>query len=240
MGAGYITVATTAAPAAALRISAPTVPLVELPETGEGFCAHSAETTALLTQLLAASDAALIGPGLGRSPQISALLHELLSTDGSSVPVLLDADALYAFSPAGGGSPELLPTARPLILTPHVAELARLTAPPATPAALRRDNITLVAKGPVTRITTGSKAAEDSHGPSALATAGSGDVLAGIIAALLAQGLSPYDGATLGVRLQAKAALAGVDALTALCLNARDLVDFLPDAVRELTKGGGL
>jgi NAD(P)H-hydrate epimerase len=77
-------------------------------------------------------------------------------------------------------------------------------------------------------------AAVETSAPAALATAGTGDVLAGIIAALLAQGLSPTDAATLGVRLHTKAALAAVDALTPFALNARDLIDYLPHAAAEL------
>jgi NAD(P)H-hydrate epimerase len=118
---------------------------------------------------------------------------------------------------------------------------------PATPvipadAGIQNSSLVVVAKGPVTRIATGGVGGNewtDAQGPSALATAGSGDVLSGSIAALLAQGLAPADAAGLGVRLQAKAALAGVDALTSFSLNARDLIDYLPQAARALLAAAG-
>ncbi|MBQ6586830.1 MAG: hypothetical protein IJH83_08535, partial [Coriobacteriales bacterium] len=94
---------------------------------------------------------------------------------------------------------------------------------------------TVVAKGPVTYVATPSGATWGFRdGTPALATAGTGDVLAGIIAALMAQGLSAYDASRLGVTMHG---LAGVDAareLTSICVTAADVIEHIPAAVRGI------
>ena len=90
-------------------------------------------------------------------------------------------------------------------------------------------------KGPVTFIASPDGTVEVmDRGTSALAKAGTGDVLAGIVGALLAQGLSPRDAAALGCALHAEAGRAAAAALTDICVAAEDLITYLPDAIRAI------
>ena len=90
-------------------------------------------------------------------------------------------------------------------------------------------------KGPVTFIAAPDGTAEVmDRGTSALAKAGTGDVLAGMIGALLAQGLDPRDAAALGCALHAEAGRAAAAAFTDICASAEDLVTFLPEAIRAI------
>ena len=90
-------------------------------------------------------------------------------------------------------------------------------------------------KGPVTFIACPDGTAEVmDRGTSALAKAGTGDVLAGMIGALLAQGLDPRDAAALGCALHAEAGRTAAAALTDICVAAEDLITYLPDAIRAI------
>ncbi|MDR1774930.1 MAG: NAD(P)H-hydrate dehydratase [Actinomycetes bacterium] len=232
-GAGYVTLATVPPVAAAARTLAPTVPLIEIPENSLGELDLSSENSELLHDAAAKHDAMLLGPGLGRSAYVSGLVRQLLRD--STTPAVLDADALYAFSAEGTGNPDDIPTDYPVILTPHARERRRLIPDDRHSAApLVAGQRVLVAKGPTTYIESADDTVYDDLGPSALATAGSGDVLAGIIAALLAQKTPAPVAAALGVRLQALAALEATARLTPVCMNAHDLIDAIPTAVRQL------
>ena len=162
-------------------------------------------------------------------------------------PLLVDGGALGLLaSPTGLRlAAERAAKGRPLVLTPHGGEAARLAAAaslapdrdaPTLAAALARAyGATVALKGPRTYIAdTRGKVEVMDRGMAALAKAGTGDVLAGIIGALLAQGLSPVDAAALGCALHAEAGRAAEAALSALCVTADDLADFLPAAVRAL------
>ena len=109
-------------------------------------------------------------------------------------------------------------------------------APAALACALAEAYGAVVAlKGPVTFIASPDGTAEVmDRGTSALAKAGTGDVLAGIVGALLAQGLSPRDAAALGCALHAEAGRAAAAALTDICVAAEELITYLPDAIRAI------
>ena len=109
-------------------------------------------------------------------------------------------------------------------------------APAALACALAEAYGAVVAlKGPVTFIASPDGTAEVmDRGTSALAKAGTGDVLAGLVGALLAQGLSPRDAAALGCALHAEAGRAAAAALTDICVAAEDLITYLPDAIRAI------
>jgi hydroxyethylthiazole kinase-like uncharacterized protein yjeF len=149
--------------------------------------------------------AVLIGPGLGRDDEAQALLDCVLAT---AHPLVIDGDALHLVTPerlrARGGT---------LILTPHAGEFGALFGDPDTDklaaarAAAARAGATIVFKGPDTVIATpDGRAALAEAASSWLSTAGSGDVLAGAIAAMLAGGRAPIDAAAAGVWLHAAAA----------------------------------
>ncbi len=128
----------------------------------------------------------------------------------------------------------------PRILTPHPAEFARLLGVTrdaaladreqlATAAALRL-GVVLLVKGHRTLITDGRRAAFNTTGNPGMATGGSGDVLTGIITALLCQGLAPYDAARLGAHLHGLAGDLAEKELGQVSLIASDLCRYLPRA----------
>jgi NAD(P)H-hydrate epimerase len=160
-----------------------------------------------IAELLAGKAAVVIGPGLGHTPSAAARVAEVLAAD---VPAVLDADALnvLAADPAA-----IAGAAGPIVITPHPGEAARLLG--TTSAAIEVDRIAaaraiaaktravVVLKGARTLVCDGTSgdalcSVNPTGGP-ALATGGSGDVLAGVIGALLAQGLSAGDAARAGV-----------------------------------------
>ncbi len=172
--------------------------------------------------------AAAVGPGLGTAVETRGAVHALMAA--LTVPCVLDADGLNAFA----GEAESL-RARPAatVLTPHAGEYERLLGTPVGPdrldAARRLADATgtvVLLKGPGTVIAEPSpgRTAVVVNGAAALATAGSGDVLSGIIGGLLARGLGPFEAAAAGAWLHGRAAdLAGHTGLV-----ASDLLRALP------------
>ena len=148
------------------------------------------------------------GPGMGTDDDARELLHRVLDAD---VPVLIDADGLTMLA---SDLPRLAARAgRPTLLTPHSREFARLF-PDLDPAdrlasvraAAARSGATILLKGSRTLIAEPSgRVAVNTTGSSWLATAGSGDVLSGIIGSLLAGGLSPWEAAAAGAHLHGRA-----------------------------------
>jgi NAD(P)H-hydrate epimerase len=136
--------------------------------------------------------AVVLGPGIGRSDGVRALVRELLQT--LEVPVVVDADALAGLAPEQWRPP--------VVLTPHAGELARLLGTDsfrveaqrleAVRACAERFGCVTLLKGPDTLVAdAGGRVVVADHGPPSLATAGTGDVLSGIIGAFLAKGLDP-------------------------------------------------
>jgi ADP-dependent NAD(P)H-hydrate dehydratase / NAD(P)H-hydrate epimerase len=184
----------------------------------------------------------VVGPGLGRADSTAHQVRALLASAG--IPAVVDADALFALAwGADGASGVLLSRPAATVLTPHDAEFALFTGqrPGADRITAARDtafslNSTVLLKGPTTVI-----AAPDGSvrlvmsGDERLASAGTGDVLAGMIGALLAQGCSGPDAASLGAWLHGRAA--------ARCepvgFVAGDLCDALPPVLSELRLARG-
>jgi len=176
--------------------------------------------------------AVLIGPGLGADHGVAEVVRALIA--GVVAPIVLDADGLNAL---GGDLSPLQGRAKaglgPVILTPHEGEFERLSGlvgsdrVAAARGLARASAATVLLKGPTTVIAEPDGVAYivDSGGPW-LATAGSGDVLAGIIAALLASGLSPGKAAASGAWLHCRAS----DFAGHTCLVASDIVSALPAA----------
>ncbi len=201
--------------------------------------------------------------GCGFDPEDSApepLVMETLRTFPG--PVLIDGGALAllatptglrlaaeraAATPGSTGEGGAA-AAGPLVLTPHGGEAARLArgarlpsfgsdTPALAVAIARAYEAVVVLKGPVTYIATADGTVEVmDRGTAALAKAGTGDVLAGILGALLAQGLAPTDAAALGCALHAEAGRAAAEALTAISITAEDVANALPAAIRSLTR----
>ena len=187
--------------------------------------------------------AAAVGPGFGRTDGAQALVKELIGLD---VPLLLDADGLYAL----GTKLELLAErTAPTVITPHEGELGRLIGRPADEVAAQRlecavsaahrGNVTVVLKGEATIVADPSGVAYVVPvGNPGLATPGTGDVLSGVIVAQLAKGLPATDAACLGAYLHGMAAdLAADDVFGTEALVASDLFYYLPAAVERLKAG---
>lgn len=164
--------------------------------------------------------AILVGCGSGKSERLCLSLFELLKTPGS--PVVLDADALNSLALKRETSLDLLQNAaRPVVLTPHPLEFSRLSGLPLDTISSDRVGVaagfakeygvTLVLKGSGTVIASpDGEVTVNTTGGSGLAKGGSGDVLAGLLVSLLAQGMNPTDAAILAVYLHGAAG----DALT--------------------------
>jgi NAD(P)H-hydrate epimerase len=208
-----------------------------LEDGGAGYLLKDA--AAALLQAAAAFDCVALGPGLGRHPE-SALLARRFALD-CPVALVLDADGLNAFA---GKLSSLKKRSGPTVLTPHAGELGRLLGMPAEEiaahrleharAAARKSGSVVVLKGSATIITDGRLTMVNPTGNPGLATAGSGDVLTGTIAALLAKGLDPLIAAAAGVYLHGAAADLAAGDLNQDHLVASDLIDYLPLAFAQL------
>jgi NAD(P)H-hydrate epimerase len=182
-----------------------------------------------------------VGPGLSRSDELTELVRQLYRT--AAQPMVIDADGLNALAAADGG---LTNAAGPRILTPHPGEFARLAKTPADQkpsrdaqqaAALRlaiEHQLTIVLKGHRTYITDGTREAFNTTGNPGMATGGTGDVLTGIITALVCQGLSPFDAAVLGAHVHGLAGDLAAATLGEVSLIATDLIQHLPQAFQAL------
>lgn len=168
-----------------------------------------ARAGAPLRAALAHASALVVGPGLGATPATRRLVRAILRA--ARVPVVLDADALNVLAPLR----RPLRTRAPLVLTPHPGEAARLLGTTAArvqadrAAALRelcaRSGGVVVLKGARTLVGDGQEVFTNRTGNPGMATGGSGDVLAGLLGALLAQGLAPFAAARLGVHAHGRA-----------------------------------
>ncbi len=179
-----------------------------------------------------------IGPGLGQSPKSKQALKELLQK--FSKPIVLDADALNLLA-ADQTLIQLIPANS--ILTPHPGEFARLVGAWKNDferLALQKDlakktNSIIVLKGAHTSIASPEGDVYfNTTGNPGMATAGSGDVLTGILTSLLGQGYDPLKAAFLGVYLHGLAGDLAAKSGSEQSLIASDLIDFLPHAYREM------
>jgi NAD(P)H-hydrate epimerase len=155
------------------------------------------------------------------------------------VPLLLDADALNLLSQLPSPSSLSQPFFLPPILTPHAGELKRLlSASGATDARqlAKALNAIVVAKGPETLIVSPTQSRVSTAGTPALAKAGTGDVLSGIIGSLLAQGASPFDAAVLGVELHGRAGRIAEQRLGCRAVCAEDVIEALPSVLKGLER----
>jgi NAD(P)H-hydrate epimerase len=187
-----------------------------------------------------AASALAIGPGLGHTPDVAALVREVVR-ELPRTPTVIDADGLNVLAPF---TDDFKARPVPLVLTPHPGEFARLSGRPTPEGGDERERaavefaakfgVVLLLKGAGTLVTDGRRVYRNSTGNPGMATGGAGDVLTGVIAALLGQHLSSFDAAVLGAWVHGRAGdLAAAD-LGQTGLIAADLIDYLPHAFREL------
>ena len=173
-----------------------------------------------------------VGPGLGRDRETESFLEKFFPS--LSLPSVIDADALYWFSKNRSW---VFP--QRAIVTPHRGEMQRLMKEEFSLQACQEyaqhHGIVLVVKGAPTMIfSSGLLPLIVAQGDPGMATAGSGDLLTGILAGLLAQQLAPYEAAVLGVYLHSRAGELAAAALTSYCMIASDILDALPGAFRSI------
>ncbi|MEO8070191.1 MAG: NAD(P)H-hydrate dehydratase [Acidobacteriota bacterium] len=237
-GAGLVTVATPAScvqTIASLGAEYMTLPLEEAPDGTVAF-------EALDRLLTFEADIIAVGPGLGRSPSAMALVHALAERSG--VPLVIDADALNAF--AGDTDRLMGRDGVDVIITPHPGEMARLTGMTIEEVQAHRlevardfaatHRVHVVLKGHRTIIASpDGRIAINLTGNPGMATAGSGDVLTGIIAAWFGQLLDAEAAMRLSVYLHGLAGdLAEADE-GEIALIAGDIINHLGDAVLDLS-----
>lgn len=206
-----------------------------LPETLRGHLGASA--WAALKPLAAKADAIACGPGLSQEPATAALVRRLVSQ--VDLPIVLDADGVVAFA---GRYRSLLQKAKgPVVITPHPGEMARLLG--VSTQAIQRKRlavaaqvakilrVTVVLKGHRTVVAspTGKRFVNTTGNPG-MATAGMGDLLTGMIGALIGQGLVPFTAAKAGVYLHGLAGDLAAAKVGQVSLTAGDVLAALPDA----------
>nr|WP_246851775.1 NAD(P)H-hydrate dehydratase [Patulibacter sp. SYSU D01012] len=247
-GAGYVTVAAPAAIETAVLVRAPVEALGRTLPDGEdgGLTVHAVGP--LLEAVGQHGGTLVVGPGLGRGGSRPALVRALAErVDG---PVLFDADALFAVA----GDPEALRSAahpdRPAVLTPHAGELSRLLDVPTDDVAAhrlqhardaaRRAGAVVVLKGDDTLVAApDGRVGVSPGGVPALATAGTGDVLSGVIGALLARGTDPFVAACAGVWLHLRAGALAAEEHGTDGVVATDVADRLGHVRRRHGAGEG-
>ncbi len=237
-GAGLVHLAVPASIMSVVCSHEPSYLVHGLPENREGRL--DIECAAPLGELCLEMDALAIGPGLGSSSGLRTLVAEWLCS--LSTPLLLDADALNLLAEKGWGLREVRP-AGPRLITPHPGEMARLLG--LSTADIQSDRLThaiclarrwqttVILKGAGTIITDGHRWAVNSTGNPGLATGGTGDVLSGLLVALLGQGLEVFEAARLGVWLHGTAGDIAAAELSEPGLIASDLPKFLGAAWRR-------
>jgi NAD(P)H-hydrate epimerase len=192
-------------------------------------------------------DAIVIGPGLGSQPATQRRARQLVAS--MDLPGVVDADGLNALA---GGPRWWQSVGGRMVLTPHPGEFARLVgqaapdgedddarAAAAAEAAVRWGQV-VVLKGAHTVVAEpGGQRLASAIATPALATAGSGDVLAGAIGAFLASGAEPFAAAACGVAVHGAAGLMAADRIGSAGVMARDIATLLPEAIGQLRSDRG-
>jgi NAD(P)H-hydrate epimerase len=244
-GAGLVTLAVPEIVQLATATLCPCAVSVPLPCLASAEPAPSA--SAALRDLFEKTDVLAVGPGMGRSGGATQLVRAALQ---QTHPLVLDADGLNALLKIDNW-----PALRrcPMVMTPHPGEFARLVEMATTQVQADRlalavaqarqwssagpkdAPLVLVLKGAGTIVTDGHRAFVNKTGNPGMATGGTGDVLTGLIAALIGQDLSPFDAACLGTHLHGLAGDLAAQDLGQPSLIATDLIAYLPQAFKRLT-----
>jgi len=214
---------------------------IPLPQDGDGRL--SLEAREQLLALGRANDVVAIGPGLGRSSDLSSMLAEFV--EKCPVPMVLDADGLNAFADQVEA---LKKHAGPLVITPHPGEFARLLHVDVPTVQAQREDLArrfagdfgviVVLKGHGTIVTDGQRMYRNTTGNPGMATGGSGDVLTGLTAALIgqakSQGWDLFQAVQLAVHVHGLAGDLARDELGEMGLIASDLVTYLPRTLQKV------
>jgi NAD(P)H-hydrate epimerase len=242
-GAGLVRLAVPAPIQSVVSTLVPCATNTALPACDDGRILGGRAALAQLIELAALNDVLVIGPGLGRDQHLDALVRDLLAAIDK--PAVVDADGVRALAPADRIDP---PVAARLVLTPHAGEFGFLTGRTAEQVQCDRQAAAaaftasfagvLVLKGRRTIVADRERRYVNQTGNPGMATGGAGDVLAGVIAAFIGQGMSLFDAAVAGVYVHGAAGDLAAAELGEASLTATDLLDYLPGAVRGIGEPG--
>jgi len=206
-----------------------------LEEQGGYLCQGAWKT---IKEVLSRIDVFAIGPGAALKTTTQKLILKVIETVNK--PLVVDADGINAL--AQNLTVLTRRKTKKIILTPHLGEFSRLIKQDREKIKKNRKelarkfalkyNLILVLKGHRTLISDGKRLFENKTGNPGMATAGTGDVLSGMIAGLVAQGLECFEAAKLGVYLHGLAADFAVKDKTQNCLIASDIIEYLPKAIK--------
>lgn len=235
-GAGKVQIASIDENVRAIGIAFPECAVIGLPATEDGEVGGK---TQLLDRSAAASNVVVIGPGMSRSEVLPGLLRDLFEAADPEGCVVLDAAAIQPLSRGVE-----IPTERRCVITPHPGEMARLFEISSDEVeqnperfareAAKRFGVIVVLKSSMTIIATGDGSVLEFESPAAgLGTAGSGDVLAGVIGGLIARGTPALDAAAWGVWLHGQAGCRVGKRMGEIGYLARDLLSELPALVSD-------
>lgn len=243
-GAGLVRVALPEIIQLSVAQLTPCATTIPLAQDDAGLICRNANHVIL--QAIEDNDAVALGPGIAQSNELQALVESVLNH--CDRPIVIDADGLNNLAAGKRGNELQLP--ENAILTPHPGEMSRLwqaffrePLPPArsdqAQKLAQRCGAVVVLKGAGTIVTDGKSTYVNETGNPGMATAGSGDVLTGCIAALIARQepagtLSPLDAAILGVFVHGRAGDLAAAVLGEMSVTAGDILDFLPDAWQSL------
>jgi hydroxyethylthiazole kinase-like uncharacterized protein yjeF len=186
----------------------------------------------LISELIASVDAVLVGPGLGRDEETVRTVCQFVKDIDK--PLVVDADGLYAISALDDLSFKI-----PTVLTPHRKEFQRLNPSidqideNAVSGLAKKLGATIVLKAPVDIITDGERIKRNRTGNPAMSVGGTGDALAGIIAALLAKGAGPFDAARMGAYLSGKSGDTAFE-IVGYSMTASDVIASIPLALKDV------
>jgi NAD(P)H-hydrate epimerase len=237
-GAGLVRVATAKSTLPIVAAIEPSYTTIPLPEDSAGRI--SAKAINAILDAASENDCLAIGPGLGVSGGLRSIIETLL--EQNNLRLVIDGDGLNNLSKIKDWPSKLKVK---LMLTPHPGEMKRLWKGlfrgqlPAKrqeqAAQLAQQSKTIVVlKGAGTVVSDGEKVYINKTGNPGMATAGSGDVLTGVITALIGQGLSGFDAAVLGVYIHGLAGDIAAKKIGQVSLMATDIIESLPDAFLKL------
>ncbi|HRA88493.1 MAG TPA: NAD(P)H-hydrate dehydratase [Planctomycetaceae bacterium] len=237
-GSGLVTAAVPRSIQSIVAAHEPCVMTFGLETNADGELASQSQP--VIEETLAGKDAVAIGPGLGVTDASTQLVALVLTA--CRVPLVLDADALNVSSANGLLSNRHAET--PCIITPHPGEFSRLNGKPVAESEENRiemavefakaHKLTVVLKGPRTIVTNGARLFINTTGNSGMATAGSGDVLTGIVVSLLGQKMNPFEAAALAVHAHGRAGNIVANDIGQRGMIASDLLAALPKTWEQL------
>jgi len=237
-GAGAVVLGVPRSIHGALVRKATEVMMTPLEETSEGTIAAAA--LKVINERVEWADVVVIGPGLSVNKETGQLIRDIVSRIHK--PIVIDADGLTAIAE----QPSLLKRRRiPAVLTPHVGELSRLIGKPTKEietlrvqigrsSAQQLKSIVVLKGSPTVTATPSGSTYLNSTGNPGMATAGAGDVLAGVIAAFIGQGMTPEDAAYSGVFVHGLAGDMASEQLGQRSVMAMDIADALSGALSRL------